>query len=217
MTETSEPKKRAKRKPKPPPSIICTTPFCIVCQSQIPAKRARKRTVTCKPKCLYQTKLYYANAPTGPAELHCIVCKKAIDETRARIGRSATCSNDCAEAYRAYRTLVISLYKCPYCVRPCTPRERELFHAWRTDTQGSGQAFIKVQKRGAPKSVERRKALEDQVKAGKRRAGALAVALREAITELESTMQPYQGEKMSKVQGWLGLLATPENAIDVSA
>src|ERR1700678_2553460 len=56
--------------------------------------------------------------------LHCMICLQPLSETRSRRATS-TCSEKCKDRLDALRAEQRCSRKCPHCLHPSTPEERE--------------------------------------------------------------------------------------------
>jgi len=64
--------------------------------------------------------------------LHCTICTTEIDAKRAR-RQTATCSETCKNQLDQVRIEQRRSKKCPVCLNPSTPEERQLFRIWRAE------------------------------------------------------------------------------------
>lgn len=94
--------------------------------------------------------------------LHCMVCLEPLSETRSRRPTS-TCSEPCKDRLDTLRAEQRRSRKCPHCLHPSTPEEREEFRRWRA-SRGDvrGVEIVKREAGGAPKHLLR-KALREAV------------------------------------------------------
>lgn len=110
-----------------------------------------------------------AKARLSPEELvlRCIVCSAAIDEKRARRG-----SHVCGEKCKNRLDYVIAEFrrerKCPHCLSPSTPEEREEFRIWRTERprgDGARSTLRSVEKVSRDRQLAHKHALLRALKA----------------------------------------------------
>lgn len=64
--------------------------------------------------------------------LHCTICQEPIPDARAR-RQTSTCSEKCKNRLDAIRAHQRASKRCPYCLHPSTPEEREAFRLWRVE------------------------------------------------------------------------------------
>lgn len=87
-------------------------------------------------------------APNEEIEpLYCTICTKEIPPDRAR-RRTSVCSEACKDKADYRRMKMMRNQKCPHCLHPSTPEEREDFRQWRIEKRG------RRTKRGNPKPRE---------------------------------------------------------------
>lgn len=79
--------------------------------------------------------------------LKCTVCTTDIPEGRIR-RRKDTCSAECYNLLLHYKKTLFKQWRCPTCLSPNTPQEREDYKRWRQETQG------RRPKRGKPPKVK---------------------------------------------------------------
>lgn len=87
---------------------------------------------------------------------YCMICREPLSEARSRRPTS-TCSEPCKDRMDAQQLEQRRLRKCPHCLHPSTPEEREEFRVWRA-SRGDvrGLAIVKREAGGAPKHLLRR-------------------------------------------------------------
>lgn len=96
--------------------------------------------------------------------LHCTVCQSAIPESRAtRI--TATCSEKCKNRLDQIRIHQRQARKCPACLHPATPEEREAYRIWRAERGDIKTALKQNREYGGPNKREMRQALRDAARA----------------------------------------------------
>lgn len=71
-------------------------------------------------------------APEDLETLHCTICGSPIPEARSR-RQTATCSEKCKNRLDVIRAHQRAAKKCPACLHPSTPQEREQFRIWRAE------------------------------------------------------------------------------------
>lgn len=64
--------------------------------------------------------------------LYCAICRALIPEKR-RTRNTATCSEKCKNKLDTIRANQRKARKCPHCLHPATPEEREAFRIWRAE------------------------------------------------------------------------------------
>ena len=91
--------------------------------------------------------------------LNCVVCKQEIPGGRVR-RRKDTCSPECYDLLRHYKASLFKQWRCPTCLSPNTPKEREEFKLWRQETQGR-----RLKRGKPPKAVDTAPAERDSISA----------------------------------------------------
>lgn len=94
--------------------------------------------------------------------LFCTICQDPIPEGRAT-RQTATCSEKCKNKLDTIRANQRKARKCPYCLHPATPEEREEFRLWRQNRGDRKVAFEPRERTGATKHQ-----LRDALKAATR-------------------------------------------------
>jgi hypothetical protein len=78
-------------------------------------------------------------------EIYCVVCKHPIPGFRAR-RQTATCSEKCKNKLDVIRERQRAAKKCPACLHPSTPEEREEYRIWRAE-RGDIRSVARVVRR----------------------------------------------------------------------
>jgi hypothetical protein len=91
--------------------------------------------------------------------LKCVVCTGEIPGGRVR-RRKDTCSPECYDLLRHYKASLFKQWRCPTCLSPNTPKEREEFKLWRQETQGR-----RLKRGKPPKPVDTAPAERDSISA----------------------------------------------------
>jgi hypothetical protein len=67
-------------------------------------------------------------ADPSSIKLHCMICGEPMQAARARDSKRKTCSPECYKALKAFYKLQLWLRRCPSCLHPSSPRQRD---EWR--------------------------------------------------------------------------------------
>lgn len=86
----------------------------------------------------------------SPETLFCQICQQPIAEPRAQ-RQTSTCSEKCKNRLDTIRANQRRVRKCPYCLHPGTPSEREEFRKWRESRGDSKVAFQPRDRTGTTK------------------------------------------------------------------
>lgn len=116
-----------------------------------------------------------ATAPDA-GTLHCIICQAPIPEARAR-RQTATCSEKCKNRLDTIRAHQRAAKRCPACLVPSTPAEREAFRAWRADRGDIKSSTLVKRDTSLPAKQEMRAAMLQAITALKSERDRLAEAL----------------------------------------
>jgi len=76
--------------------------------------------------------------------IHCCICTAVIEEKRSR-RNTATCSEKCKNKLDSIRAEQRRSKKCPHCLAPSSPEEREEFRKWRVNrgTKDGGRLNVR--------------------------------------------------------------------------
>lgn len=77
-------------------------------------------------------------------KIYCAICRKLIPEAR-RTRPTAVCSEPCKDKLDNIRKNQRMMRKCPHCLHPSTPKEREAYRVWRVD-RGEIRSLKKVKR-----------------------------------------------------------------------
>ena len=129
--------------------------------------------------------------------LHCTICRAPIEEKRAR-RQTATCGEPCKDRLDAVRKEQRRNTKCPSCLHPSSPEEREEFRLWRA-TRGDLRTaeFVPRDKSTAYKSE-------------------LTKALRAAVALLEGQLDVIVDSNCPRAPGGIPLLEAMDELAQVA-
>lgn len=134
-----------------------------------------------------------AQAPQEPSEiLHCTICQKVIPETRAR-RQTSTCSEKCKNRLDVIRAHQRAAKRCPSCLSPSTPEERESYRLWRVDRGDLRSAGQIKRDRTLPSKTDMRHALQRAIYALTEQRDTLQAQL-EASNALETKIEGKSAE-----------------------
>lgn len=152
-----------------------------------------------------------ATAPDA-GTLHCIICQAPIPEARAR-RQTATCSEKCKNRLDTIRAHQRAAKRCPACLVPSTPAEREAFRAWRADRGDIKSSTLVKRDTSLPAKQEMRAAMLQAITALKSERDRLAEALHpETPTEpSESPQDAPAGQDEGKP------IPAPKNVLETKA
>lgn len=123
--------------------------------------------------------------------IYCNICQKPLDDARAK-RMTSVCSEACKDKLDALRLRQKAAKRCPKCLHPSTPEEREAFRLWRAERGDVHSAAAVVRDSTLP---NRR---------------AMASVLRRAAHGLRHTNVLGREELATLIAEAEALLATPE-------
>ena len=150
-------------------------------------------------------------APERNLTLHCTICTDPIEEKRAR-RNTATCSEACKDRLDFIRAKQRESKRCPHCLSPSTPEEREEFRIWRSQrpkTEGDRLALKAPDKHGRDTTLEPKQKMLRVLRAGVKLAKAHRLELYTSylISGAEQKLDNIEDERvrddLSSIEGFL--------------
>lgn len=151
-----------------------------------------------------------AESDQADESLYCVICRKQIDPKRAT-RPTATCSEVCKNRLDTIKANQRKARKCPHCLHPSTPEEREQFRLWRAD-RGEVRSTAPTQRdRTLPNKNLLMRALKSAVTQAKHWEEELRATLDTAEDEEARANLAAKLEKLSdRVQDWRSLVDKPQ-------
>ena len=116
-----------------------------------------------------------------PRTLHCTICTRAIPEGRDR-RQTATCSETCKNRLDEIRAQQRADRRCPACLHPSSPEERDEFRLWRAQRARNAPGE-------AGRSLDVRSPVREPRDGSTASRRALASGLRQALKALDDLVK----------------------------